>query len=162
LSASLLNRNRACMKYIREKRAFTMCCSLSIITILLRPVSAWSGAANSIILSFPDGSHAGFPASSCIRLTIETACVMDACPRTKAEPASGGTLRAAATVGTAVFRIVVSRDSIKNAAPTSQSRRTLSRLVVEESTGGATGWSTLLANMNCQLTRSNLLARDVA
>src|ERR1700733_13423467 len=59
---------------------------------------------------------------------------------------SGGTLRAAATVGTAVFRIVVSRDSIKKAVPTSQSRRTLFRVVGEDSAEGA-GWSTWLANM---------------
>jgi hypothetical protein len=44
--------------------------------------------------------------------------------------------------------MVVSRDSIKKAAPTSQSSKTLFRLLVEENTGGAPGWLSLLANMS--------------
>src|SRR5579862_7463795 len=51
---------------------------------------------------------------------------------------SGATLRAAAMVGTAVFRIVVSSDSMKNATAISHGR---SRLLESASAGGEAGVS---------------------
>src|ERR1035437_7383342 len=50
---------------------------------------------------------------------------------------SGGTLRASEMAGTAVFRIVVSNDSIKNATATSHGKRRLPEAVGLDCTGEA-------------------------